>query len=169
MNDEQPVRTPLREVGIDLDPPHAKPLTVGHRIQRVWALLFGKHNDELRPVYVTRNGMLGGAAVPLTEMIKVSSGLLANNIPLAFGEYVDVAYVAGWSYKMSVPQILGGIDEDDFPWLGFMRTFGGFVTVGEEEIFPFAGELYAHVNKIKFLGIHAGATSGTYQAYRFRE
>lgn len=168
MNGEQPVTTPLREVGIDLDPPFAKRLTVGHKIQRVWALLFGKHNDELRPVWVSRGGILGTAPMPLTDMIYVTGGVAAKDTPIDLGEYADVVWCSGWGEMANTPQLMGRIGTGAWQYVGFMSGIGGPYLDSENIVFPYTSVLYAHVNSIMISGVMV-AYEQRYHAYRYPE
>jgi len=167
MNNEQPVETLLREVGIELGPPYPEPLTVGHRIQRVWSLLFGRHNEELRPLWCNAAGALGVVPVPLTDMDYVDGGIMDVDTSKTLAGFADLIIVHCYGEVTYVPQLLGAVDDGEFNYVAYFNSMGGGLTDVESEVFPVQMVLHAHVNKIKAANCYADATV-YFHAYRYR-
>lgn len=167
MSEDQPVETPLREVGIDLVPPYPKPLTVGHKIQRVWSLIFGKHQDDLIPVYCSLSGGIHVAPIPLTDMEWVESGELVENVEKNLSGFADMVLVKCYGLSGANPRLWGGVDDGGMNYEAYNALYGSMASSNGSVIFPFEVVLYAHVNKIEITGSFV-AIDRHYKAYRYK-
>ncbi|GAI98279.1 unnamed protein product [marine sediment metagenome] len=167
MSEEQPVETPLREVGIDLVPPYPKPLTVGHRIQRVWSLLFGKRGEDLIPVHCNLAGAISVVPFPLTDMEYVESGELVEATPKVLAGFADLVIVKCYGLAGGFPHLAGGVGDGNFNYEGSIVLSGAVSIVVGSNAFPVEMVLYAHVNKIQVWGTY-DLPDRLYTAYRYK-
>lgn len=167
MNGEKPVETSLREVGVEVRSPHPKPLTVRHKIQRVWSLLFGKNQDDLIPVHCNLAGALSVVPVPLTDMVVVESGVLEVDVTKTLAGFADLILVKCWGHAPNSPQLFGQVDDGGWVYWGDATAYGGIEVSAENYYFPCQMRLEAHVNKIKVTSTFAGGTI-IYHTYRYK-
>lgn len=111
-NERQKLATPLTEGVVNLDPSSAGGMTVGKRIGRVWALLWGKFGEQLKPLRIDRDGNLvisNDPTADLTYLGRFDDSTAGASVTIDIGEVADyIEFVAATNERLIVEASLDG-------------------------------------------------------------
>ncbi len=109
MIEPQRLQTPFTEQNIQIDPATPSQQIIQPWIQRTWAMMFGRRDNVMQPIYANKAGQLA-VMMPCLEGWTLSYNAAASAGWQDMGSVMDLVFVMGYNTSVGLPYMTFGLE-----------------------------------------------------------